>query len=119
MEFTGGAEPGSGTVANGAGRNRKRFTYGQGQAILGPPHGEAAKGVTPEIVRMLQDMRTLSKAMRARRARRGSLEMSMPEPVLEYDEKGHLKGAHFAVHDESHQLIEDFMLAANEAVGEH
>ena len=68
---------------------------------------------------MLQDMRTLSQAIRARRSRRGSLEMSMPEPVLEYDDKGHVSGAHFAAQDESHQLIEDFMLAANEAVAAH
>jgi ribonuclease R len=119
MEFTEAAEPVSVTFANGAIRNRKRFTYEQVQAILQNPPGEATKSVAPEIVRMLQDMGTLSKAMRARRTRRGSLEMSMPEPVLEYDEKGHVNGAHFAVHDESHQLIEDFMLAANEAVAEH
>ena len=43
----------------------------------------------------------------------------MPEAVLEYDDKGHVSGAHFASHDESHQLIEDFMLAANEAVAGH
>ena len=42
----------------------------------------------------------------------------MPEPVLEYDEAGHVSGAHFAEHDESHRIIEDFMLAANEAVAE-
>jgi ribonuclease R len=119
MEFTDAAEPVSATFANGAIRNHKRFTYEQVQAILDHPHGDAAKRVPPEVVRMLYEMRTLSKAMRARRARRGSLEMSMPEPVLEYDERGHVKGAHFAVHDESHQLIEDFMLAANEAVAEH
>ena len=68
---------------------------------------------------MLLDMRTLSRAIRDRRSRRGSLEMSMPEAVLEYDDKGHVSGAHFAAQDESHQLIEDFMLAANEAVAEH
>ena len=68
---------------------------------------------------MLLDMRTLSQAIRERRSRRGSLELSMPEPVLEYDDKGHVSGAHFAAHDDSHQLIEEFMLAANEAVAEH
>lgn len=119
MEFTAAGEPVSARFANGAIRNRKRFTYEQVQAILGHSHGEAAKGMAPEIVRMLLDMRTLSKAMRARRAAHGSLEMSMPEAVLEYDEKGHVSGAHFAVHDDSHRLIEDFMLAANEAVAAH
>lgn len=119
MEFTEDGSPVAARFANGVIRNRRRFTYEQVQAILTHPNGEAAKGVAPEIVRMLQDMRTLSKALRARRSRRGSLEMSMPEPVLEYDEKGHVSGAHFAAHDESHRLIEDFMLAANEAVAGH
>ena len=54
--------------------------------------------------------------MHKRRIKRGALELSMPEPVLEYDRKGHVTGAHFAVHDISHQIIEEFMLAANEAV---
>jgi ribonuclease R len=119
MEFADAGEPVSARFSNGAIRNRKRFTYEQVQAILDQPHGPAAKGIAPEIVRMLQDMRTLSKTLRARRRRRGSLEMDMPEPVLEYDEKGHVSGAHFAKHDESHRLIEDFMLAANEAVASH
>jgi ribonuclease R len=43
----------------------------------------------------------------------------MPEPVLEYDADGRVSGAHFAAHDLSHQVIEEFMLAANEAVAEH
>ncbi len=42
----------------------------------------------------------------------------MPEVELEYDDQGRLSGAHFARHDVSHQLIEEFMLAANEAVAE-
>ena len=43
----------------------------------------------------------------------------MPEAVLEYDADGRVSGAHFAEHNLSHQIIEEFMLAANEAVAEH
>ena len=43
----------------------------------------------------------------------------MPEAVLEYDSQGRMCGAHFAEHNLSHQIIEEFMLAANEAVAEH
>ena len=42
----------------------------------------------------------------------------MPEAELEYDEQGRVTGAHFRKHDVSHQIIEEFMLAANEAVAE-
>ena len=41
---------------------------------------------------------------------------ALPEVDLEYDDQGKVSGAHFAKHDLSHQLIEEFMLAANEAV---
>ncbi len=119
MEFTPDGEPIGARFARGAIRNRMRFTYEQVQAIFDHPTGTAAKGIAPEIVATLLEMRTLSLVLRARRFGRGSLEMSMPEPVLEYDEKGHVCGAHFAVQDESHQLIESFMLAANEAVATH
>ena len=43
----------------------------------------------------------------------------MPEVELEYDEQGRVTGGHFGEHDISHQIIEEFMLAANEAVAEH
>jgi ribonuclease R len=35
---------------------------------------------------------------------------------LDFDDDGHVTGAHKTVHDESHQIIEEFMLAANMAV---
>jgi ribonuclease R len=36
--------------------------------------------------------------------------------AIELGRDGHVAGAHLAQHDESHQVIEEFMLAANEAV---
>ena len=57
--------------------------------------------------------------LRKKRIRRGALELAMPEAVLEYDADGRVTGAHFAEHNLSHQIIEEFMLAANEAVAEH
>lgn len=118
MEFTPDGTRVSSRFHNGIILNRKRFTYEQVQAILTERDGEATAGIAPEIVRMLLQMRALSRILRKRRQARGSLELSMPETVLEYDQAGHLCGAHLAVHDDSHQLIEDFMLAANEAVAE-
>src|SRR5262249_11987154 len=57
--------------------------------------------------------------LRKRRRKRGALELVMPETELEYDQQGRVTGAHFVKHDVSHQIIEEFMLAANEAVAEH
>ena len=50
---------------------------------------------------------------------KAALEMEMPAPELDYDADGHVVGAHFAVNDISHQIIEEFMLSANEAVARH
>ncbi len=68
---------------------------------------------------LLFRMRDLAMILRARRKKRGALELSMPEVELEYDDQGRMSGAHFVEHDVSHQIIEEFMLAANEAVAEH
>jgi ribonuclease R len=123
MEFTPGLQKGHVRFANGVIRNRKRFTYEQAQEILDsldaaekPP---AVEQYDPEIVAMIRRMRDLAVLLHKKRIKRGALELSMPEPVLEYDERGRVSGAHFARHDLSHSVIEEFMLAANEAVAEH
>jgi ribonuclease R len=92
--------------------------------VLSPPSlgGKGAGGLgetTPEVRDLLLRMRELAMTLRKRRFRRGALELVMPETDLEYDDQGRVTGAHFAVHDVSHQIIEEFMLAANEAVAQH
>ena len=42
----------------------------------------------------------------------------MPEMKIDLDESGRVTGAHLEKNTESHQIIEEFMLAANEAVAE-
>ncbi len=105
--------------ANGAIRVRRRFTYEQVFALLEAPHPPAPAVVEPEVYDLLLRMRDLAMILRHRRLRRGALELTMPEVELEYDEQGRVTGGHFRKHDVSHQVIEEFMLAANEAVAEH
>jgi ribonuclease R len=106
--------------ANGAIRSRRRFTYEQVMALLehGNPPASGEPAVEPEIYDMVLRMRDLAMTLRGRRLRRGALELNMPETELEYDEQGRVTGGHFLEHDVSHQIIEEFMLAANEAVAE-
>src|SRR5258708_6221418 len=82
-------------------------------------HGNPPGGVEPEVCDLLLRMRDLAMLLRKRRRRRGALELMMPEAELEYDEHGRVVGGHFRKHDVSHQIIEEFMLAANESVAEH
>ncbi|HZZ82210.1 MAG TPA: RNB domain-containing ribonuclease [Gemmataceae bacterium] len=83
------------------------------------PLSTGARGVDPDVHEMVLRMRDLALIMHKRRVKRGALELSMPEIGLEYDDNGKVCGAHFRKHDISHQIVEEFMLAANEAVAEH
>jgi ribonuclease R len=102
--------------ANAAIRVTRRFTYEQVTEILHA--GRRPPDLEPEVYDMLLRMRDLALILHKRRLRRGALELLMPEPELEYDDKGRVQGAHFRKHDISHQVVEEFMLAANEAVAE-
>jgi ribonuclease R len=119
IEFTPKGQVVGYRFANGAIRVRKRFAYEQVSEILKEPEGTPAKALEPEVHAMLLRMHELAMILRHRRFKRGSLELSMPEAILEYDKAGHVTGAHFAINDVSHQIIEEFMLAANEAVASH
>jgi ribonuclease R len=67
---------------------------------------------------LLERMFSLAMTLRARRFRRGALELNRPELEIDLDNDGRVVGAHLEVNTESHQIIEEFMLAANEAVAE-
>jgi ribonuclease R len=118
IEYTAQGQVVGTRFANAAIRTSKRFAYEQVSEILGKPEGTTAEqlGITPEILDLLHKSRDLAMILHDRRIKRGALELSMPEVELDYDAEGKVSGGHFRVHDISHQLIEEFMLAANEAV---
>jgi ribonuclease R len=98
-------------------RSSKRLTYEEVDEFLRDPQRfESQWG--EEICRMLLDMRDLARILRARRRQRGALELILPEVKLLFDDDGQLAGAKIVEHTESHQIIEEFMLAANESVAE-
>ena len=74
--------------------------------------------LTPEVDGLLQRMFSLAMTLRERRFRRGALELNRPELEIDLDKDGRVVGAHLEINTESHQIIEEFMLAANEAVAE-
>src|SRR3954468_6107558 len=76
-------------------------------------------GVKPEVAAMLGRMLELAMVLRRRRFARGALELNMPEVEIDLGDQGQVVGAHLSAHDESHQVIEEFMLAANEAVASY
>ncbi len=98
-------------------KSRRRFTYEEVDEYLA---NRAAwkKKLTPEVHTLLGRMHELAMLLRARRFKRGALELSMPELKIDLDGDGRVVGAHREVNTESHQIIEEFMLAANIAVAE-
>jgi ribonuclease R len=92
-----------------------RFAYEQALELMKQPLA-AHSAVAPSIAAMLGEMLELAMILRRRRVARGALELSLPEVEIDLGETGQVTGAHLAVNDESHQVIEEFMLAANEAV---
>ncbi|MDR3634975.1 MAG: ribonuclease R [Isosphaeraceae bacterium] len=90
-----------------------RFTYEEAFAVMKHPE---APTLGPELVALLGRMLELAMILRKRRFARGALELNMPEIEIDLGDQGQVVGAHLASNDESHQVIEEFMLAANEAV---
>lgn len=77
---------------------------------------KSAHHVSPNIVQLLVNLHSLAMTLRQRRFAKGALNLNLPEIKLDFDKDGRVIGAHEVEHDESHQLIEEFMLAANIAV---
>ena len=58
----------------------------------------------------------MASLLRQRRFEQGALDLEMPEIKIRLDDKGRAEVAEPVIHTESHQLVEECMLAANEAV---
>ena len=96
----------------------RRFTYEQVQDILMKPDEEVAKlfpNEDPTIVNMLHDAWALGSLLRKKRFADGALDLDMAEVSVTLDDKGKPTGIEKHEYNESHQLIEEFMLLANES----
>jgi ribonuclease R len=109
----------TGLTAAGAGMQRPRKHRGKDPHPGPLPGGEGVVStLTKEVHALLGRMHELAMILRGRRFTRGALELSMPELKIDLDRDGRVTGAHIEKNTESHQIIEEFMLAANEAVAE-
>jgi ribonuclease R len=94
--------------------SRAKLSYEQAQAILdGKP---APEGSDPQLVGLVKEGWNLASVLRERRFRHGALDLEMPEIKIRLDAQGRAEVADPVIHTESHQLVEECMLAANEAV---
>ena len=118
--------------------SNKRLTYKQAYAFmtkddvavirrtpLPPKHQTGSTGrplsevSDEEMKRLQQHIRKswkIALKLRQRRFRRGSLDLDMDSVKIYVDEEGYADRIEKEINDESHQLIEEFMLCANEQV---
>ena len=64
-------------------------------------------------------MKELALILNKRRHGRGSIDFDLPEPVIEFDDSGRMLSIVRSERNIAHRLIEEFMLAANEAVAQY
>jgi ribonuclease R len=104
----------SSEVSEGVIRSSRRMTYTQVHEILegNPEARKEFAPLVPEFERMLE----LAQKMNARREQRGSIDFDLPEPVIEFDDEGRMRGIVRSERTWANRLIEEFMLAANECV---
>lgn len=96
-------------------RSQARLTYTQVAACLDAPERSELDAT---LIEQLQQMAELAKALSKMRQTRGSLDMDLPEVEILLDESGAPFDLVKTERTMAHRLIEEFMLAANEAVAE-
>src|SRR5579859_352461 len=98
-------------------RSAERMTYTDVNLIL---EGDAKlRQRYAPLVPTFELMGELAQVLNRKRVRRGSIDFDLPEPVIEFDEQGLMKGVTRSERNDAHRLIEEFMLAANESVASY
>lgn len=98
-------------IARSVIRSRHRLTYDDAQAVL---DGEIS--IEPEVDEALRRLLEISLALRAIREKRGSLDFDLPEARVILNTRGEPTDIQRVLRLESHRLIEDYMILANEVV---
>lgn len=96
-------------------KSQARLTYAQvKKAVLDKDEGE--RETIAHVLPMLELAEELARKINALRKQRGSLDFDLPEPEILFDVDGVTSDIRPKVRHFAHQLIEEFMIAANEAV---
>ena len=105
-------------------RSKARFTYEQVMAAI---EGRRRKAddedgsvwtLKPQVRRLLREVSRLAQQLRRNRFAQGALDMEVPEVEILLDANGEMTGLASRPYDESHQMVEECMVAANSAVAQ-
>jgi ribonuclease R len=90
-------------------KSARRFTYEEAKLVL---DGKKRSKHKPTLELMVE----LCRLLKMKRYERGSIDFSLPEVVLKIGENGIPNSYHIVEYDITHQLVEEYMLKANEVV---
>jgi ribonuclease R len=98
-------------------RSVERMTYTNVHRIL-EGDAEMNERYAP-LVGNFRRMKELALLLNKKRVARGSIDFDLPEPIIEFDDQGRMLSIVRSVRNIAHRIIEEFMLAANEAVAQY
>jgi len=96
-------------------QSHARLTYTRVARALDGDPDETCQRLLPTLLVLAQ----VSRKLLERRLRRGSLDLDLPEPQVVFDEKGQPVDTVRRPRNEAHRIIEDLMIATNEAVARY
>ncbi|MBO5647221.1 MAG: VacB/RNase II family 3'-5' exoribonuclease [Kiritimatiellae bacterium] len=97
-------------------RSKARFTYEQVMRVISTKGKMKDKSVSAVAKRTILAVNSLAARLRASRFAAGALDIEIPEAEVILDKFGEMSGIVTRPYDESHQMVEECMVAANEAV---
>jgi len=113
LPFDAALEPGEPRFYRSLIRSRERLTYGHAQAVLA-----GDERAVDELTEALRLAERVSRALRDRRFARGALRVEGREVEFAFDGEGGVERAWIEREPLAHMLVEELMIAANEAVAE-
>ncbi len=99
-------------------RSDERMTYTAVREILVDKDPAQRKRYAP-LLKEFELMEELMRVLKAKRSKRGSIDFDLPEPEIVLDLQGRMSEIIRAERNMAHQIVEEFMLAANETVASH
>jgi ribonuclease R len=99
-------------------RSAARMTYTEVARLIDAPEAEEDR-ITGSLLPMFRLMRELAMKLKARREERGSIDFDLASAAVMLDEQGFVVAIRPESRNIAHSIIEEFMLAANEAVARH
>lgn len=90
-------------------KSKRRFTYNEAKKVL---DGKVKSIHKPTLEHMV----TLCLKLKKQRTKRGAIEFAMPDLDIKVDEQGKITAMYIVSYDITHQMVEEFMLKANELV---